>query len=121
MLYFFFFQAEDGIRDVAVTGVQTCALPISIMPGMLIIEAMAQVGGMLLMSHFEGQNVEDKVMYFMSLDHVKFRRPVVPGDQIRFELEMLSFRGKTCKMKGVGYVEGQVVAEAEMMAMVVDK
>jgi len=92
-----------------------------IMPGMLIIEAMAQVGGMLLMSHFEGQNVEDKVMYFMSLDHVKFRRPVVPGDQIRFELEMLSFRGKTCKMKGVGYVEGQVVAEAEMMAMVVDK
>jgi len=92
-----------------------------IMPGMLIIEAMAQVGGMLLMSHFEGQNVEDKVMYFMSLDNVKFRRPVVPGDQIRFELEMLSFRGKTCKMKGVGYVEGQVVAEGEMMAMVVDK
>src|SRR3989442_14451386 len=92
-----------------------------IMPGMLIIEAMAQVGGMLLMSHFEGQNVEDKVMYFMSLDHVKFRRPVVPGDQIRFELEMLSFRGKTCKMKGVGYVEGQVVAEAERMAMVGDK
>jgi len=92
-----------------------------IMPGMLIIEAMAQVGGMLLMSHFEGQNVEDKVMYFMSLDNVKFRRPVVPGDQIRFELEMVSFRGKTCKMKGVGYVEGQVVAEAEMMAMVVDK
>jgi len=92
-----------------------------IMPGMLIIEAMAQVGGMLLMSHFEGQNVEDKVMYFMSLDNVKFRRPVVPGDQIRFELEMLSFRGKTCRMKGVGYVEGQVVAEAEMMAMVVDK
>jgi len=92
-----------------------------IMPGMLIIEAMAQVGGMLLMSHFEGQNVEDKVMYFMSLDNVKFRRPVVPGDQIRFELEMVQFRGKTCKMKGAGFVDGQVVAEAEMMAMVVDK
>ncbi len=92
-----------------------------IMPGVLIIEAMAQVGGMLLMSHFEGQNVEDKVVYFMSLDNVKFRRPVVPGDQIRFELEMLQFRGKTCRMKGVGYVDGQVVAEAEMMAMVTDK
>src|SRR6266540_4345984 len=92
-----------------------------IMPGVLIIEAMAQVGGMLLMSHFEGQNVEDKVVYFMSLDHVKFRRPVVPGDQIRFELEMIQFRGKTCRMKGTGYVDGQVVAEAEMMAMVVDK
>src|SRR5207247_4714796 len=92
-----------------------------VMPGMVIVEAMAQVGGMLLRSHFEGQNVEDKVMYFMSLDNVKFRRPVVPGDQIRFELEMLSFRGKTCKMKGVGYVEGQVVAEAERMARVGDK
>ena len=92
-----------------------------IMPGVLIIEAMAQVGGMLLMSHFEGQNVEDKVVYFMSLDHVKFRRPVVPGDQIRFELEMLQFRGKTCRMKGQGFVDGQIVAEAEMMAMVIDK
>jgi len=92
-----------------------------IMPGVLIIEAMAQVGGMLLMSHFEGQNIDDKVVYFMSLDNVKFRRPVVPGDQIRFELEMLQFRGKTCKMKGVGYVDGQVVAEAEMMAMVTDR
>ncbi|MGH7570023.1 MAG: bifunctional UDP-3-O-[3-hydroxymyristoyl] N-acetylglucosamine deacetylase/3-hydroxyacyl-ACP dehydratase [Gemmatimonadales bacterium] len=92
-----------------------------IMPGVLIIEAMAQVGGMLLMSHFESQNVEDKVVYFMSLDNVKFRRPVLPGDQIRFELEMLQFRGKTCKMKGVGYVDGQVVAEAEMMAIVTDK
>ncbi|HEY6158960.1 MAG TPA: 3-hydroxyacyl-ACP dehydratase FabZ, partial [Gemmatimonadales bacterium] len=92
-----------------------------VMPGVLIIEAMAQVGGMLLMGYFEGQNVEDKVVYFMSLDNVKFRRPVVPGDQIRFELEMLQFRGKTCKMKGVGYVDGQVVAEADMMATVVDR
>lgn len=92
-----------------------------VMPGVLIIEAMAQVGGMLLMSYFEGQNVEDKVVYFMSMDNVKFRRPVVPGDQIRFELEMLQFRGKTCKMKGVGYVDGQMVAEAEMMASVVDR
>ncbi|MGE5803198.1 MAG: bifunctional UDP-3-O-[3-hydroxymyristoyl] N-acetylglucosamine deacetylase/3-hydroxyacyl-ACP dehydratase [Gemmatimonadota bacterium] len=92
-----------------------------IMPGVLIIEAMAQVGGMLLMSHFEGQDSDNKVVYFMSLDNVKFRRPVVPGDQIRFELDMVQFRGKTCKMKGAGFVDGQIVAEAEMMAMVVDK
>ena len=92
-----------------------------IMPGVLIIEAMAQVGGMLLLTHFEAQNVEDKVVYFMSLDNVKFRRPVLPGDQIRFELEMIAFRGKTCRMKGVGYVDGQMVAEAEMMAVVVDR
>jgi UDP-3-O-[3-hydroxymyristoyl] N-acetylglucosamine deacetylase/3-hydroxyacyl-[acyl-carrier-protein] dehydratase len=92
-----------------------------IMPGVLIIEAMAQVGGMLLLSHFEDQNVEDKVVYFMSLDNVKFRRPVLPGDQLRFELEMVAFRGKTCRMKGQGFVDGQVVAEADMMAMVVDR
>jgi UDP-3-O-[3-hydroxymyristoyl] N-acetylglucosamine deacetylase/3-hydroxyacyl-[acyl-carrier-protein] dehydratase len=92
-----------------------------IMPGVLIIEAMAQVGGMLLMGRFEGQDVEDKVVYFMSLDNVKFRRPVLPGDQIRFELEMLQFRGKVCRMKGVGYVDGQVVAEAEMAAIVTER
>ena len=90
-----------------------------IMPGVLIIEAMAQVGGMLLMGQVD--EPENKVVYFMSLDEVKFRRPVVPGDQIRFELEMLQFRGRTCKMRGVGYVDGQVAAEAEMMARVVDR
>ena len=92
-----------------------------VMPGVLIIEAMAQVGGMLLMSHFADQDVTDKVVYFMSLDNVKFRRPVLPGDQIRFELEMIQFRGRTCKMKGVGYVDGQVVAEAEMAAIVTER
>jgi UDP-3-O-[3-hydroxymyristoyl] N-acetylglucosamine deacetylase/3-hydroxyacyl-[acyl-carrier-protein] dehydratase len=90
-----------------------------IMPGVLIIEAMGQVGGMLLMGSFE--NPKDKVVYFMAIDGVKFRRPVVPGDTIRFELEMLHFRGRNCRMRGVGYVDGQVAAEAEMMARVVDK
>ena len=92
-----------------------------IMPGVLIIEAMAQVGGMLLLGFFPEEEHEQKVVYFMSLDNVKFRRPVLPGDQIRFELEMIAFRGKTCRMKGQGFVDGQVVAEAEMMAVVVDK
>ncbi len=90
-----------------------------IMPGVLIVEAMAQVGGMLLMETVE--EPENKVVYFMSLDNVKFRRPVVPGDQLRFELEMVQFRGRTCRMRGMGYVDGQLVAEAEMMARVVDK
>lgn len=90
-----------------------------IMPGVLIVEAMAQVGGLLLMGAVE--HPETKVVYFMSLDNVKFRRPVVPGDQVRFELEMLQFRGRTCRMRGMGYVEGQVVAEAEMMARIVDR
>lgn len=90
-----------------------------IMPGVLIIEAMAQVGGLLLMDAVE--NPEDKVVYFMSLDNVKWRRPVTPGDQLRFELEMLQFRRHVCRMRGVGLVDGQVVAEAEMMARIVER
>ncbi|MBI4544027.1 MAG: bifunctional UDP-3-O-[3-hydroxymyristoyl] N-acetylglucosamine deacetylase/3-hydroxyacyl-ACP dehydratase [Gemmatimonadetes bacterium] len=90
-----------------------------IMPGVLIIEAMAQVGGLLLMDAVE--NPEGKVVYFMSLDNVKWRRPVTPGDQIRFELEMLQFRRHVCRMRGVGTVDGQVVAEAEMMARIVER
>ena len=92
-----------------------------VMPGVLIIEAMAQVGGMLLMSFVPQEDHEHKVVYFMSLDNVKFRRPVTPGDQLRCELEMVQFRGKTCRMKGTAFVEGAVVCEAEMMAAVVDK
>ncbi len=90
-----------------------------IMPGVLVIEAMAQVGGLLLMDALE--NPDAKVVYFMSLNNVKWRRPVTPGDQIRFEVEVVQIRGTTCKMKGVGRVDGKVVAEAEMMARVVDR
>jgi len=90
-----------------------------IMPGVLIVEAMAQVGGMLMMGTVD--DPEAKVVYFMSLDHVKFRRPVVPGDQLRMELEMLQQRPRTCRMRGVAYVDGQAVAEAEMMAHIVDR
>jgi len=90
-----------------------------IMPGVLIIETMAQVGGFLLLESVE--DVHQKVVYFMSLDHVKFRRPVVPGDQLRLEVEMLQFRGRTCRMKGEAFVDGHLVCEAEMMARVVDR
>jgi UDP-3-O-[3-hydroxymyristoyl] N-acetylglucosamine deacetylase/3-hydroxyacyl-[acyl-carrier-protein] dehydratase len=90
-----------------------------IMPGVLIVEGMAQAGGMLLMDHFDDPS--SKVVYFVSLDGVKFRRPVVPGDQLRFELEMLQFRGRRCRMRGEAYVDGVLVCEAEMMAQVVDR
>ena len=90
-----------------------------IMPGVLIIEAMAQVGGMLLMGAVP--DPEKKVVYFTSLNNVKWRRPVKPGDQLRFELELLQVRGMMCKMQGVAKVDGEVVAEAEMGAMVRDK
>jgi UDP-3-O-[3-hydroxymyristoyl] N-acetylglucosamine deacetylase/3-hydroxyacyl-[acyl-carrier-protein] dehydratase len=90
-----------------------------IMPGVLIIEAMAQVGGVLLMGAVD--NHESKVVYFMSLDNVKFRRPVRPGDQMRFELEITQIRGSVCKMRGVARVDGDIVAEADMAAIVRDR
>ena len=90
-----------------------------IMPGVLIIEAMAQAGGMLLMGAIE--NPQSKVVYFTSLNNVKWRRPVKPGDQLRFELDLLQVRGTLAKMKGVAKVDGEIVAEAEMGAMVRDR
>ncbi len=90
-----------------------------IMPGVLIIEAMAQAGGLLLMDTVSEQ--EDKVVYFMALDKVKWRKPVTPGDQLIFEVEMLQFRRNVCKLRGVAKVDGKVVAEADMMAGIVDR
>jgi UDP-3-O-[3-hydroxymyristoyl] N-acetylglucosamine deacetylase/3-hydroxyacyl-[acyl-carrier-protein] dehydratase len=90
-----------------------------IMPGVLIVEAMAQVGGMLLMGAVP--DPASKVVYFTSLNNVKWRKPVRPGDQIRFELDLLQVRGPMCRMQGVAKVDGDVVCEAEMSAMVRDK
>ena len=87
-----------------------------VMPGVLIVEAMAQVGGMLLLGAVP--DPASKVVYFTSLNNVKWRRPVKPGDQLLFELDMLQVRGMMCKMQGVAKVDGQVVCEAEMSAMV---
>ncbi len=90
-----------------------------VMPGVLIIEAMAQVGGLLMMGSIP--DVEEKIVYFMSLDNVKWRRPITPGDQIRFEVEVLSMRRHVCKMRGEGFVDGKLAVEAEMMARIVDR
>jgi UDP-3-O-[3-hydroxymyristoyl] N-acetylglucosamine deacetylase/3-hydroxyacyl-[acyl-carrier-protein] dehydratase len=90
-----------------------------IMPGVLIIEAMAQAGGILLLKAIP--EPEKKLVYFLSIDKVKFRRPVRPGDILRFELEMLVFRRNTCKMSGKGFVGDTLVVEAELMAMVMDR
>ena len=119
-------EVEEGRRCVGIKNV-TINEPFfqghfpghPIMPGVLIIEAMAQVGGMLLMANLT--DPKEKVVYFMSLDDVKFRRPVVPGDQLRFELEMLKFRGATARVQGYAYVDGKLVAEAIMMARVIDR
>ena len=90
-----------------------------IMPAVLIIEAMAQVGGVLLLSSVD--KPENYLVYFIGIDKAKFRKPVGPGDQLRFELEMISLRKRFCKMKGVAYVDGKVVAEAELSSTVVKR
>jgi UDP-3-O-[3-hydroxymyristoyl] N-acetylglucosamine deacetylase/3-hydroxyacyl-[acyl-carrier-protein] dehydratase len=90
-----------------------------VMPGVMILEAMAQAGGVLLLNAVE--HPETKVVYFMSIDNAKFRRPVTPGDQLRFELEMKAFRRSTCKMSGKAFVSEDLVAEADFMAMVIDR
>jgi 3-hydroxymyristoyl/3-hydroxydecanoyl-(acyl carrier protein) dehydratase len=64
---------------------------------------------------------KDKLVYFMGIDGAKFRRPVRPGDQVRFELEMLKLKGRICKMVGKAFVDGSLVAEAELLSSVVDR
>ncbi len=91
-----------------------------IMPGVLIVEAMAQAGGLLLMDRLEDPG--SKVVLFMAIDGVRFRRPVVPGDQLRFELELLKLlRGNICQMRGEAFVDGVLVCEATMMAKIGDR
>ncbi len=90
-----------------------------IMPGVLIVEALAQAGCVLLMD--KQIDPEKQIAYFMALDNVKFRRPVVPGDQLRLEVTLLQGKGRTRRLKGEAYVEGQLACEAEMLARVVDR
>jgi UDP-3-O-[3-hydroxymyristoyl] N-acetylglucosamine deacetylase/3-hydroxyacyl-[acyl-carrier-protein] dehydratase len=90
-----------------------------VMPGVLIVEAMAQVGGILLLNTLD--DVDDVLVYFMGIDKVRFRKPVVPGDQLRLEAELLKIKGRTCKLLARAYVDGQLVAEGEMMASVQDR
>jgi len=71
------------------------------------------------MDHVE--NPEDKVVYFMMMDNVKFRKPVTPGDTLVFELHVISIKRKMCKLSGRGLVNGHVVAEAEFMARIMDR
>jgi 3-hydroxyacyl-[acyl-carrier-protein] dehydratase len=86
-----------------------------IMPGVLILEGMAQTGGILAF-HSVPEMVGDKLIYFAGIDKVRFRQPVVPGDQLFFEMEVLKQKGKIWKMSGKAKVNGNLVAEAEFMA-----
>ena len=90
-----------------------------IMPGVLQIEAMAQVGGILMLG--AETRTDDKLIFFTTINKAKFRKPVEPGDQLRFELEMVKRRRNLCVMHGKGYVDNVVVVEAELSAIVTQK
>jgi len=92
-----------------------------IYPGVLIIEGMAQTGAILPFTVMDKDELNDKVVYFMSIDKAKFRKPVKPGDQLIYKVSTIKHRGKIWQLKGEAYVDGELVSEAELKAMIMDK
>lgn len=90
-----------------------------VMPGVLIIEAMAQTGGIMMLNGKE--NVKDSAVFFMSIDKARFRKPVLPGDTLVIEAVMTNMRRSICQFDAKAYVRGELVCEASLMAMVMDK
>jgi beta-hydroxyacyl-ACP dehydratase FabZ len=90
-----------------------------VMPAVLIVEAMAQCGGVLVLNSVA--EPRRHLMYFTGIDRARFRKPVRPGDQLRFELDMLRFGGAVCKMEGKAFVDDAVVAEATLLATIVER
>ncbi len=92
---------------------------VPIMPGVLILESMAQVGGVLVFKTLPER--ENKLVFFMGVENARFRKPVVPGDQLRIEMLVTRIRTRMGKLSGKAYVEGQLVAEADIMFSMVDR
>src|SRR5436189_3636140 len=90
-----------------------------VMPGVLQIEALAQVGAILALREFEDR--DEKIPFFSGIDSAKFRRPVVPGDTLRLEVTALRIGSKVQKMHGVASVDGQITAEAEILSIIADR
>lgn len=90
-----------------------------VMPGVLIVEAMAQTAGVMMLANLPDR--ESKLVFFTGIDGAKFRRPVVPGDQLRLELTVLRLRPRYIKLRGEAYVDGELVAEAEISSALVDR
>jgi len=90
-----------------------------VMPGVLIVEAMAQTAGVLILANLPDR--ENKLVFFTGIDGAKFRRPVVPGDQLRIEMTVLRLRAAYTRLRGEAYVDGQLVAEALISSALVDR
>jgi 3-hydroxyacyl-[acyl-carrier-protein] dehydratase len=95
-----------------------------IYPGVMIVEGLAQAGGILAfksMNEEDQRNIENKVVYFMSIDKCKFRAPVTPGDRLEYRISVIKHRGNIWVLKGEAFVDGVLTTEAELKAMIVDK
>jgi 3-hydroxyacyl-[acyl-carrier-protein] dehydratase len=90
-----------------------------IMPGVLLVEAIAQAGGALLLNEIPDRG--DKLMVFTGIERAKFRRPVVPGDQVRIEVDVLNWRSRAVRMQGNAFVEGKLACEAVVMCQLVPR
>lgn len=119
-------EIEPGRRIVAVKNVsfnepffQGHFPGVPIMPGVLIIEAMAQAGGVLLLNG--RSDIDSKLVFFTGIDRARFRRTVVPGDQLRITMSVVNLRSRNAKMKGIAEVDGQRAAEAEVLSALVDR
>lgn len=124
----------DGLRDIvpglSATGIKNVTInePFfqghfpgrPVMPGVLIVEAMAQTSGALIM-HTAGDVTDSKLVYFMTIDKCRFRKPVVPGDTLLLHVSLIHKRGPVSKFHGEARVNGQLMAEADYSAMIVDK
>jgi len=115
-------EIEDGKRIVCIKNVtaneqffQGHFPGAPVMPGVLIVEAMAQCGAVLVLRDMPDR--ADKLFLFGGVDKARFRKPVVPGDQLRMEIEVLAKRSNSIKIRGVATVNGEVVAEAEMLSV----
>jgi 3-hydroxyacyl-[acyl-carrier-protein] dehydratase len=95
-----------------------------IYPGVMIIEGMAQAGGVLAFKSMDNatqEEIENKVVYFMSIDKAKFRAPVTPGDQLVYKIDVIKNKGAIWQLDAKAYVDDKLVAQAELKAMIVDK
>jgi 3-hydroxyacyl-[acyl-carrier-protein] dehydratase len=120
----------DMDRDESATGIKNVTINepyfqghfpgYPVMPGVLIIEALAQTAGALCV-HNSGHSEIPQIVYFMGIDNAKFRKPVLPGDQLYLHVKKLRSRGPVWRFSGEAKVSGQIVAEAEISAMIVDR
>ncbi|MBF0134999.1 MAG: 3-hydroxyacyl-ACP dehydratase FabZ [Magnetococcus sp. DMHC-1] len=120
-------EAEPGKRIVAIKNVtfnephfQGHFPDSPVMPGVLILEAIAQAGA-LLASRTDPDAIKGRLVYFMAIDRARFRKPVIPGDQLRIEMTLLKRRGDIWRFSGLALTDGAIAAEAEVMAMTRDR